>query len=291
MFFRTAQKHNFCRGRLDFASSQISLNSFPRCQRRSRACLSQSEVWAAIFFFFRSAQKNTNLEENVDILLPVKCCRFLVSGFKGEVEYVAANQRLGQPSCFSYRPEKHKLCRWRWDIASCWVLLNSVQKFKVRSRNVSANQRRSGHLDFQMEPKNTNFQEDVEILLPVKFHLILFSGCRGEVENVFQVRDQGDYLLFLIGPKITNFVENVAILLPVKFCWILYINVIGKVENVKSLWRMTVDRQRVVTREERRDLTQSYEKNSYIHRQIQTASWQHEKRHQKLRLHNDCGPT
>ena len=187
---------------------------------------------------------------------------FLVSGFKGEVEYVAANQRLGQPSCFSYRPEKHKLCRWRWDIASCWVLLNSVQKFKVRSRNVSANQRRSGHLDFQMEPKNTNFQEDVEILLPVKFHLILFSGCRGEVENVFQVRDQGDYLLFLIGPKITNFVENVALLLPVKFCWILYINVIGKVENVKSLWRMTVDRQRVVTREERRDLTQSYEKKT-----------------------------
>ena len=33
-------------------------------------------------------------------------------------------------------------------------------------------------------PKNTNLVEDVEILLPVKFGWILFSGFRGEVENV-----------------------------------------------------------------------------------------------------------
>ena len=31
-------------------------------------------------------------------------------------------------------------------------------------------------------PKNTKLVEDVEILLPVKFHWILFSGFRGEVE-------------------------------------------------------------------------------------------------------------
>ena len=33
-------------------------------------------------------------------------------------------------------------------------------------------------------PKNTNFVEDVEIFLPVKFRCRPFSGFRGEVENV-----------------------------------------------------------------------------------------------------------
>ena len=56
--------------------------------------------------------------------------------FRGEVENVSANQRQGQPSCFSDRP------------------------------------------------KNTNLVKGVEILLPVKFCLILFSGFRGEVEHV-----------------------------------------------------------------------------------------------------------
>ena len=41
-----------------------------------------------------------------------------------------------------------------------------------------------GHLVFQIGPKNTNLVEDVEFLLPVKFRWILFSGFRGEVENV-----------------------------------------------------------------------------------------------------------
>ena len=41
-----------------------------------------------------------------------------------------------------------------------------------------------GHLVFPIGPKNTNLVEDVEILLPVKFCRILFSGFREEVENV-----------------------------------------------------------------------------------------------------------
>ena len=41
-----------------------------------------------------------------------------------------------------------------------------------------------GHLVFQIGPKNTNLVEDVEFLLPIKFRWILFSGFRGEVENV-----------------------------------------------------------------------------------------------------------
>ena len=40
-----------------------------------------------------------------------------------------------------------------------------------------------------------------------------------------------------------------------------------------------------------RDLTQSYDKSPYTNRKIQKATWQHKKRHQKLWLHNHCGPT
>ena len=44
--------------------------------------------------------KNTNLIEDVEILLPIKFRKNLFSGFRGEVENVSANQRPGRPSCF-----------------------------------------------------------------------------------------------------------------------------------------------------------------------------------------------
>ena len=83
---------------------------------------------------FPIGPKNTNLVEDVEILLPFKCRCIPFSSFRGEVENVSANQRQGQPSCFSDRPEKHKLGRERWDVASCQVSLNSVQWFQRRRR-------------------------------------------------------------------------------------------------------------------------------------------------------------
>ena len=83
---------------------------------------------------FLIGPKNTNLVENVEILLPVKFRWIPFSGFRGEVENVSANQRPGWPSCFTDRPEKHKLGRGRWNLASCQVSLNSVQRFQRRSR-------------------------------------------------------------------------------------------------------------------------------------------------------------
>ena len=136
-------------------------------------------------FVFPIGLKNTNLVEEVEILLPVKFRWILFSGFRGEVENVSANQRPGRPSYFSDRPEKHKLGRGRWDLASCQVSLNSVQWFQRRSRKCpSQSEARAAILFFLIGPKNTNLVEDVEILLPVKFRWILFSGFRGEVENV-----------------------------------------------------------------------------------------------------------
>ena len=134
---------------------------------------------------FPIGPKNTNLVKDVEVLLPVKFRWIPFSRFRGEVENVSANQRQGQPSSFSDRPKKHKLGRGCWDLASYHVSLNSLQWFQRRSRKcLSQSETRAAILFFPIGPKNTNLVEGVENLLPVKFCLILFSGFRGEVENV-----------------------------------------------------------------------------------------------------------
>ena len=75
---------------------------------------------------FPIGPQNTNLVEDVKIFLPVKLCWIPLTGFREEVKNVSANQRPGWPSCFSDRPDKHKLGRGHWDLASCQVSLNSV---------------------------------------------------------------------------------------------------------------------------------------------------------------------
>ena len=103
----------------------IPFSSFWREVENVSTNLNQSEARAAILFF-RSARKNTNLVEDVEILLSVEFRWIPFSGFRGEVENISANQRPGRPSCFSDRPEKHKLGRGRWGLDSCQVSLNSV---------------------------------------------------------------------------------------------------------------------------------------------------------------------
>ena len=92
---------------------------------------------------------NTNLVEDVEILLHVKFRWIPFSGFRGEVENVSANQRPGRPSCFSDRPEKHKLSRGHWDLASCQVSLNSIQRFQGRKqKGLSQSEARAAILFF-----------------------------------------------------------------------------------------------------------------------------------------------
>ena len=128
---------------------------------------------------------NTNLVEDVEILLPVKCRWIPLSDFREEVENVSANQRPVRPSCFYDLPEKHNLGRGRWDLASCQVSLNSVKRFQRYSRKcLSKSEVGAAILFFPIGPKHTNLVEDVAILLLGKFRWIPFSGLRGEVENV-----------------------------------------------------------------------------------------------------------
>ena len=157
-------------------------------------------------FVFPIGPKNTNLVEDVEILLPVKFRRIPISGFRGEVDNVSANQRPGRPFCFSDRPKNHKLGRGRWDLASCQVSLNSVPWFQRRS--VSANQRPGRQSCFSDGPKNTNLVEDPEILLPVNF--VKFRSAVSEEKSKMSqpIRGQGGHLVFPIGPKNTNLVED-----------------------------------------------------------------------------------
>ena len=178
------EKHKLGRGRLDLASCQDSLNSIQRFQRKSQN-MSQPMRGQGGHIVFWISPKNTNLVEDVENLLSVKFCWILFSGFYEEVENVSANQRPGWPSCFSDWSEKHKPSKGLWDLASYQVSLNSVQRFQRRSRKMSQPIRgQGGHLVFPICPKNTNLVEGVEMLLPVKFRWIPFSGFRGEVENI-----------------------------------------------------------------------------------------------------------
>ena len=151
LFSDQPEKHKLGRGRWDLASCQLSLNSVRRFQRRSWKCESlqtdgrrRTDGQRTVRYDNSSYElkpclnpispKNTNLLEDVEILLPVKFRWIPFSGFREEVENVSANQRPGRPSYFSDQPEKHKLGRGLWDLASCQVSLNSVQRFQRRSR-------------------------------------------------------------------------------------------------------------------------------------------------------------
>ena len=184
-------------------------------------------------FVFLICPKNTNLVEDVEILLPVKFRVIPFSGFRGEVENVSVNQSPGRPSCFSDRPENYKLGWGHWDLASCRVSLSSVKRFQRRSRKcLSQSEARAAILFFfSIGPKNTNFVEDIEILLPVKYRWIQFSGFRGEVENVSANQRPGRPSSFSDRPENTNFVKDIEILLAVKFCWILFSSFRGEVKK------------------------------------------------------------
>ena len=123
--------------------------------------------------------------------------------FRGEVENVSANQR---PFCFfPDLPEKHKRGRRHWKLASCQVSLNSVKWFQKRSRKMSQPLRgQGGHFVFPISPKNKNLVEGIEILHPIKFCWIRFSGFRGEVENVSANQRPGRPSCFSDRPRKTQ---------------------------------------------------------------------------------------
>ena len=168
-------------------------------RRNSKICILFWICYMAILFF---SLKNTNFVEDIEILLLVKFRLILFRGFRGDVENVSANQRPGWPSYFSNRPEKHKFGRGHWDHAFCQVLLKSIQQLQRRSRKwLSQSEARAANLFFWSARKKTNLEEDIEIFVPCKFCWILFSGFRGEVENISANQRPGRPFCFSDWPE------------------------------------------------------------------------------------------
>ena len=85
-------------------------------------------------------------------------------------------------------------------------------RFQSRSRKSFSQSDARAATCFTDRPENTNFVEDVDIMLPVKFCLIPFSGFRGEVVKMSANQTPGRPLVLPIGPKDTNLVEDVQIM-------------------------------------------------------------------------------
>ena len=189
---------------------------------------------------FRSARKNTNFVEDVDILLPIKFRWISFSSIR-EVKNVSANQRSGGHHIFLIGT---KTQTWERTLRSCF--LSSVVEFRSavseeKSKMSQSIRDQSGHLVFPIGPKNTNFVEDVEILHPVSF----VKFCSEEMSKMLKpIRGRGSHLVFLIGPKNTNLIADVEILLPVKFHWIHIQRFLRKSWKCKKL--TTDDGQRVI---------------------------------------------
>ena len=61
-----------------------------------------------------------------------------------------------------------------------------------------------GHLFFTDQPEKTDLVKDVEIVLPVRSHRILFSGFGEEVENVSANQRLGQPSFFSDQPQKTQ---------------------------------------------------------------------------------------
>ena len=132
LFTDRPEKHKLGRDlRSCFLSSLVEFRS---AVSEEKSKMSQPIRGQSGHLLFLIGLKNTNLVEDVEILLPVKFRWIQFSSFRGEVENVSANHRPGRPSYFSDLPKKHKIGRGRWDLASCQISLNFVQRFQRRSQ-------------------------------------------------------------------------------------------------------------------------------------------------------------
>ena len=123
-----------------------------KCRRAKNVSANQRPGWP--FSFSDRPEKNTNLVDDVEILLPVKFLLIPFSGFRGEVGNVSANQRPVRLFSFSDWPDKHKLNRGHWDLAFCQVSLNAVQRLQRRSRKcLSQSEARAAILFFRSAQK------------------------------------------------------------------------------------------------------------------------------------------
>ena len=111
---------------------------------------------------------------------------------------------------FTHQPEKHKLGERRWDLASCQVSLNSVQRFQRRSRKcLSQSEARAAILFFRSALKHKLGRGRVD-LASCQVSLNSVQRFQRKVENVSANQRPGPPSCF---SKYFDFTECVQTLL------------------------------------------------------------------------------
>ena len=116
----------------------------------------QETRWATIMHLNTSFWNEAHADNDNDVEYspPVKYPKILFSGFRKELSCSWSRNCLSQLEAtvailvFSNEPEKHKLGRWLWDLASCQVLLNSIQQFQRSQKCLSLLEARAANLVF-----------------------------------------------------------------------------------------------------------------------------------------------
>ena len=123
------------------------------------------------------------------------------------------------------------------------LLSNFVEfwsEFSEKKSNIHVSQSIRGqgsYLVFPIWPKTTYLVEDIEILLPVKFCWIPFTGFREKVENVSANQRLGRLFWFSDWPEKHKLHRGLWNLLPVKFLWIPFSGFREEVENISAIQR------------------------------------------------------
>ena len=89
----------------------------------------------------------------IEILLPIKFCWILFSGFRGEVKMSQPIGGRGSHLVFPICPKKHRLGRRHWDLAPCQVLLNSHLRFQRRSRKCLSKSEAGAAISYSDQPE------------------------------------------------------------------------------------------------------------------------------------------
>ena len=172
--------HLQTRGETRVEFCRVSLISITWLQRRSRACVSQSEAEVDILVL-RSTQNTKNSVEDITFLLLETFRQILSSCFREGVENVSTNPRLRRRSWFSDQPKNINVVK---DVEFLLPVTFRQIPFtgsRYEVVNASANEKPGRPSWFNDKPENTNLVKDLVFLALVKFRLITFSCIRGEV--------------------------------------------------------------------------------------------------------------
>ena len=126
-FSDRAEKHKLGGGRWDLASYQI-LVEIRSAVSEEKSTMSKLIIGQSGHLVFPIDPKNTNLVEDLEILLPVKFYWIPFSSYRSQ--NVSVNHRPERPSCFFRLTRKKQFGRGRWGLASCQVSLILFRSFR-----------------------------------------------------------------------------------------------------------------------------------------------------------------